>query len=106
MVSLLEGLGYQVFAAETGREALDLWEKNRSDIALLFTDIVLPENMSGIDLADNLLEQQPGLPVVITSGYRLDSISNADKVQRLGVFIPKPYVPREIVRLFREVLDQ
>ncbi|HUZ66989.1 MAG TPA: ATP-binding protein [Beijerinckiaceae bacterium] len=66
--SMLEDLGYQVLQAETGARALAILEEE-DDIDLVFTDVILPDGMGGLDLARRIARRRPTLPVLLTSGY-------------------------------------
>lgn len=102
----LTARGFTVFSADTGPKALQLWHQDhaRNQIEILFTDIVLPGGITGVDLAEQILQEKPDLPIVITSGYRIDSISSAEKIKKFGHFVPKPYAPRTIISLFQKIL--
>ena len=65
----LERLGYCVYDAGDGIAALTVWEQHRSEIDLLLTDMVMPEGLTGSDLASKLQAEDPELRVLITSGY-------------------------------------
>lgn len=67
----LEADGYTVLQAENGPAALELLEAN-PDVALLFTDIVMPGYIDGFDLAERAKRLHPGLRVLYTSGYLKD----------------------------------
>lgn len=67
----LEADGYTVLQAENGPEAMRLLEAN-PDVALLFTDIVMPGSFDGFDLAERAKRLHPGLRVLYTSGYLKD----------------------------------
>ena len=56
---ILEGHGYQVLEAGTGVEALRVWEAQGKKVDLLLSDIVMPEGMSGRELAEKLQEADP-----------------------------------------------
>jgi CheY-like chemotaxis protein len=62
---MLESRGYKVQEATCGREALELWHRHAGEIALLLTDLIMPEEMTGRDLAEQLWRQRPRLKVVI-----------------------------------------
>ena len=57
----LRTLGYTVFEAENGRDAIKLWQKLDSEIDLLLTDMVMPEGMTGLELTEQLRAVKPGL---------------------------------------------
>jgi DNA-binding NtrC family response regulator len=97
--------GYQVLAAASGKQALELWEAGRGKIDLLLTDMVMPGGMSGSQLAARLLAQAPGLRVIYTSGYS-HSTAGKDAVRLEGHdFLVKPYEPNLLLKLVRECLD-
>jgi two-component system cell cycle sensor histidine kinase/response regulator CckA len=101
---LLETEGLRVLPAATGEEALELWEKHRGTVALLFTDIVLPGDLSGRDLALRILADEPTLPVLYTSGYSQlggdQSYFNAEN------FLPKPFPPAALRKAVRLALSR
>jgi len=103
---LLEECGYEVLVAANGREALELWDHSGYSIDLLFTDMVMPAGVSGVDLANRLLAQQPQLKVVFASGYTVDDIST-DFLSRNNDarFLQKPYTRAALARAVREAID-
>ena len=90
-------LGYTVLAAPGGEEALRLLEANR-DIALLFTDVVMPNAIDGFDLAERAKELRPGIRVLYTSGYL------RDEGVWYGSLLPKPWAPGDLVQAVRAAL--
>lgn len=64
----LSGHGYKVSAASNAAEALELFEKEKEEIRMVLSDVVLSDQ-SGVSLAEQLLAKKPGLAVVLTSGY-------------------------------------
>src|ERR1700728_4949278 len=81
----------QVVARATAEEALDAFRENAFDVVI--TDVSLPV-MSGLDLARNLLALRPNVPIILASGYALNSV-----VQNLGPHvrtIVKPFDANEI----------
>jgi two-component system cell cycle sensor histidine kinase/response regulator CckA len=100
----LQQLGYRVLAAGDGEEALRLFAAHGAQIAAAVLDVVLPK-LSGPEICARLFENRPGLPVIFSTGYAAD-------LERLGEFaarglpiLQKPYSPRALARLLREVLD-
>jgi len=102
--ALLRGRGYQVFEAETGMEALGIWRERRKQIDLLLTDLIMPDAVSGLDLARRLQDEQPGLKVLLTSGYSADVM--LDGVASNFRFLPKPYSQRSLTEAVRQCLDE
>jgi PAS domain S-box-containing protein len=106
VVNLLKRFGYRVLAAETGVEALKVWAKHGSEIDLLFTDITMPDGMTGRELARRIQEQRPGLKVIFTSGYSAD-LANLDVGAVEGLnFLQKPFSPAQLAESIRACLDQ
>ncbi|MGI8965057.1 MAG: ATP-binding protein, partial [Limisphaerales bacterium] len=105
VAGILESYGYQVFQAASGPEALPVWSKNSSQIDLLLTDLVMPGNMTGRELAQKLKMEKPSLKVIYTSGYSMETLGK-DFVFKRGLnFLPKPYHPLTLVKIVRDCLD-
>jgi len=87
---LLEDLGYRVYLAENGAQALELYESHQDDIALVLLDMIMPK-MGGKETLQRLVERYPAVIVLITSGFHREE--NQDLLQNLGAkgFIQKPY---------------
>jgi CheY-like chemotaxis protein len=101
---LREG-GYRILTAGTGWEALEFWEQEQGKIDLLLTDMVMPEGMSGVDLAEKLLARQPKLKVLFASGYTVDEVSEAFLQKNNARFLQKPYNRVTLSNAVRQVLD-
>ena len=94
--AVLERQGHQVALANDGEEATRIWMEQRDTIDLLFTDVVLPRGITGMDLADRLRVQRPTLKVVFCSGYGSDVIGGDVIDQPGNYFLAKPF---DIARL-------
>jgi len=101
---ILQQYNYQVVAAASGQEALRIWDEFDGCIDLLLTDMVMPEGMSGRELAVQLKRRQPGLKVIYSSGYSPEAMGR-DFRQGDTVFLSKPYVPPQLARTVRQCLD-
>ncbi|HEY6945288.1 MAG TPA: PAS domain S-box protein, partial [Candidatus Acidoferrum sp.] len=100
----LESIGYTVIEAGCGTEALQRSSEFQGTIHLLLTDVIMPE-MNGRELADQIVQNRPGIKVLFTSGYTDDAIVRHGVLEPGIAFIQKPYRPRAIARKIREVLD-
>ena len=102
-VRCLQSLGYAVIAAVDGNDAL---QRLRSDIHidLLFTDVVMPGGMNGWELADRAQRARPGLPVVLTSGYALETLIRHGRANGESVILTKPYRKAVLALRLREAL--
>ncbi len=101
----LSGLGYPILTAETGAEATEIWNRHKEEIALLFTDIVMPEGPSGIEIGLRFHQENPRLKILYTSGYQLETIPEFPSIHQTGVFIPKPYIPSQLALLVHRILS-
>ena len=102
---ILEHKGYQVIAAATGAQALKIWEQRRDEIDMLFTDMMMPEGVSGRELADHVLRERPDVKVIYTSGYSLDVVGQDFTIRDGMDFLQKPYNPETLARAVRECLN-
>jgi len=104
-VRILRDQGYVVHDTGDPVEALAVFERLGGAIDLLVTDVVMA-GMSGKELANQLRARRPALKVLYTSGYTENTIVHHGVVD-VGVnFLEKPYVPDELARRVREVLDR
>jgi two-component system, cell cycle sensor histidine kinase and response regulator CckA len=101
---MLERLGYTVFAAGSPVAALEIVERERENIRLLLTDIVMP-GMNGRDLATEARKTHPELEVIFTSGYTANVIAHHGVLEGGLHFIQKPFDIRTLGAKIREVLD-
>ncbi|HTP93167.1 MAG TPA: response regulator [Xanthobacteraceae bacterium] len=85
--SYLEQLGYKVKQASSAQAGLDLIERE-DKVDLVFSDILMPGGMNGLELADAIRTRFPGLPVLLTTGY---SSSAQDAVRQGFEVLQKPY---------------
>jgi signal transduction histidine kinase/ActR/RegA family two-component response regulator/HAMP domain-containing protein len=103
---ILEECGYRILEASSGREALDVWNQRAKEIDLLLTDMVMPDGISGTDLAEKLQASQPRLKIVFTSGYTANEV-NQEMLNRTGAsFLSKPYTQAELAKTVRDCLDK
>jgi CheY-like chemotaxis protein len=100
----LSALGYRVREAANGPAAVDcLREGKRFD--LLFTDVIMPDGMTGYQLAAVARQMQPGLKVLFTTGYArpVETLEQSDRP--LGRVLRKPYRKLDLAMAVREVLE-
>ncbi len=101
----LAGLGYRVITAANARAALDIVER-ADDIDLLFTDIVMPGNMNGLELAQAARQRRPSLNVLLTSGYTENISLQEGDIPPGMQLLAKPYRGQELARKVRSTLDR
>jgi CheY-like chemotaxis protein len=90
--------------ADSGQAALDLWQGQGGRVDILLSDVVMP-HMSGGELARKLREKQPGLKVLLMSGYTNDMIERQGIVGGEMQLMAKPFTAEQLGRRLRSVLD-
>lgn len=105
VIRQLVSLGYEVSEASDGPSGLEII-RARSDIDLLFTDIVMPGGMSGHDLADAAVQLRPELRVLLTSGYRGNRDSNDLGAEWGFQWLQKPYRRHELAERLRKIFER
>jgi DNA-binding NtrC family response regulator len=98
-------LGYQVLEAENGLTAMKLWQEHSQCIDLLFTDMVMPEGMTGLGLAEKMKEKKTNLKVIISSGYNMETAGNGTKAEGGILYFQKPYEFEALSMAIRNCLD-
>ncbi|MDJ0710498.1 MAG: response regulator [Woeseiaceae bacterium] len=100
---LLKSLNYEVLEADSGPSALDLMRRGE-DFDLLFTDLVMPGGLTGIELAESMRNDRPGLKVLFTSGY--GGTENGLQTPANESVLHKPYLKGALARTVRRTLDR
>jgi len=100
----LASLGYRVCEAESGPAALAILD-NDSSFDLLFTDIVMPDGMTGHQLAAIAQQRRPGLKVLFTTGYARASAGSEPFELPVNATIRKPYRKHELAARVRATLE-
>jgi PAS domain S-box-containing protein len=104
-IRMLERLGYRVLAAEDGPSALRVMEQN-PDVALLFTDIVLPGGMNGAQLARAARQARPNLQVLYTSGYTDNAVIHHGRLDPGVDLLEKPFTRSALAQRVHEALSR
>lgn len=101
----LKEFNYNVFKAGNGVEALEVSRKHAGPIHLLLTDVILPGDMNGPQIADRLIKRLPKLKVLYMSGYTDDAIASSGVLEDGLHFLPKPFTQETLLLKVRDVLD-
>ena len=101
VAAMAADLGYRVLRASTGSEALEVIHRGEA-IDLLFTDVVMPHGMSGIDLALEVRRLRPEVKVLITSGYPGRAIGDKRGAEFMSLM--KPYSTADLANRLHEAL--
>jgi two-component system cell cycle sensor histidine kinase/response regulator CckA len=101
---MLQAMGFKVLKAASGSEALRIGQEYPKEIHLLLTDVVMPQ-MSGRQVAEQLLAQRPRSRVLYMSGYTDDAIVHHGVLDHGTEFISKPFTSSDLARKVRDALD-
>jgi PAS domain S-box-containing protein len=102
--TILKRIGYQVWQAEDGKSALDILQTGIA-IDLLFTDLIMPNGMSGQDLMRTARERRPDLKVLFASGYSEQFIAGRGVADHGIPLLSKPYRKQQLAQAIRKALD-
>jgi len=92
--------------AANGADGLRAWVESGGHVDLVLTDVVMPDGMSGRELADRLQKGRPQLRVIFTSGYSTDFAGRELALKEGQSFLQKPSTPKEILEAVRRSLDR
>ena len=101
---MLQRMGYAVLEADCGREALEKWHDHAGNIELLLTDVVLPEGVTGWELAEKLKARHPNLRVIVSSGYNDEILDRKGSTGPESTYLAKPYTRVELEKAIRQAL--
>ena len=101
---ILERSGYTVLATASGKEALDLYKKERGKISLVILDLIMPQ-MGGKRCLEELLKIDPQVKVLIASGYSAGGEAKTTIESGARGFVGKPYDMKQMLQAVRHVLD-
>ncbi len=101
---LLEKLGYTVFTAHSGREALAIFQKKLNEISLVIIDMIMPD-LNGGETYDELKKIDSDIKVLLASGYSIDGLAQDILNRGCNGFIQKPFNINRLSHKIRDVLD-
>lgn len=102
---MLVRIGFDVFTAEDGSQALELFSKEPDKFDLVIFDMTMPQ-MSGEELFYNLQKIKPDVRAVLSSGYQEEAALDEMQAAGLSGILPKPYNMGEITDELTRILDQ
>ena len=103
--SILEEFGYRVIEAVDGEDALHVFRENRDAVQLLLLDAVMPKK-DGKEVYEEIRKNSPGIRVLFTSGYPLETLQKRGFAEKEFPFLPKPASPGELLKKVKEVLEK
>ena len=101
---LLKKLGYKVLVARSGDEAIDFYQANKDEIDLVILDMIMPGKGGG-NTYDRLKQINPGIRVLLSSGYSINGHASEILGRGCNGFIQKPFNLIQLSEKIREVLD-
>jgi PAS domain S-box-containing protein len=101
---LLETLGYNVLVAGSGKEAVEMYDKNKDKIELVILDMIMP-GMGGGETFERLKTINPGIKVLLSSGYSMNGQAAQIMARGCKGFIQKPFNLKELSKKIRMILD-
>ncbi len=101
---ILIASGYTVLEARDGEDALHVAADQRAPIDLVLTDVVMPR-LGGRELVRRLVVHQPDLKILYMSGYTDDALGDHGVLEPGAVLLQKPFMPHELARKVRQVLE-
>ena len=103
-VRTLKTFGYNVLSASDGREALELFKSQASQINMVITDMIMP-NMTGKQFVEAVRQFDKDMKILFVSGYSPDDTADGMTLGRSVAFLEKPYTRDQLSKKIREVLD-
>jgi two-component system, cell cycle sensor histidine kinase and response regulator CckA len=102
----LRQIGYSVLEADNGQSAMKLWQEHGQQIDLLFSDMLMPEGLTGLDLVERIKPEKPNLKVIISSGYNAEIAGKTRPNAEGIVYFSKPYEFEVLSKTIRNCLDR
>jgi CheY-like chemotaxis protein len=102
---MLDGCPYRILNAANADEGLTVLDGDHT-VDLLFTDIIMPGRLNGVDLAQEALRRRPHLKLLFASGYASVAVLAPLRHQMSLTFIKKPYRPHELTRRIAALLGK
>lgn len=103
--TILEEFGYSVIEAIDGEDAIDKYMANKDSIKLLVLDVIMPKK-NGKEVYDSIIAVKPGIKTLFTSGYNEEIIHTHGVIMEGLNFVSKPFIPTELLRTIRAILDK
>jgi len=101
---LFKELGYKILIARGGKEAIEIYEKNKDLVDVVILDMIMPD-MSGSVTYDRLKEIDPHIKVLLSSGYSINGQATEIMDRGCDGFIQKPFKVKALSQKLRNILD-
>ena len=103
--TMLKEMGYKVIEASTGDEALEIFQKYKDEIDILFTDITMPGELNGVQLAARIESIKPEIELLFTTGYIDASVPDIKHIENYPMLY-KPYRINHLKLKLKEIMDK
>lgn len=104
-VKRFERLGYRVVECVTGAEAMEVL-KNGLKVELVFSDIMMPGGITGLDLGKWIIENRPSLPVILTTGFAEEIAGTVTTDEDSWTILRKPYTQNDLAEIVHKALER
>jgi CheY-like chemotaxis protein len=101
---LLEEFGYEVVSANNGVEAVAIIDNLDQRLDIVFSDVKMPDHVSGFEVAKHLAKVRPAVPILLTTGYSEEVLKLERDYVEVDI-ITKPYMPKRLNTKIREVIE-
>ncbi len=102
---MLVDAGFEVVTAKDGPSGLQQFNNN-PEIDLVFSDIIMPGGMTGIEMAKHILKKKPNAPILLATGYTEQSLKDSIPKTENVICVPKPYDTNELPRVASSLIDK
>jgi len=102
-VQMLKRLGFNVIAVESGRKAIETYQKQNDAIDIVILDLVMPD-LGGAEVVDAIKDINPETKIMLSSGYGRDG-KTADIMQYCHAFIQKPFSMKELSATLQDLMQ-
>ena len=102
---MVESLGWLCITAESGEQGIQLYEENKENIRLVILDVELPD-ISGEKVYEILRKKNPGIKVLLSSGYGREYLESRFFKQRMEHFIPKPFQLKKLSHKINQLIRE
>ena len=101
---ILTGSGYNIVVAGDGEEAVKIYNGHQPKFDLVISDLGLPK-LGGVELFTKLYYENPELKFIASSGFSGQDLIVSLKKMGVKAFIPKPFIPEDLIKILRNTLD-
>ncbi len=103
---MLTEAGFEVLSARDGPTGLNKFDKHADEVDLLFSDMVMPGGMNGVELAQRVLARNPSLPVILVTGHTENNLKDCMKDFKNVLIIQKPYDTNDLPDIIHSMINQ